>query len=343
MTLIRMRNRLSVRFLAVAAAIATVFSLVPMAYAAIVFDDTFGLSTMNRATNSPTATSTNYDVLSAKSAAGSSIASGDLKVAMASTSGAIVETQALFASTPVTLANNGDFIEMTAKFTNTLGISTTTGMQLDFGLLKSGGVAPKNTLNNSGLSSGLTTDATSSTQNWTGYSVQLLTGTTSSKFLSRPVQTGPDNTNQDVLTNNASSSQSYHNPAGTQLGSSSVPANITLTGGATYTEDLKFTLTSPTTYSLSSILTDSTNTVVSTFSTNATPALLINSFDALAIGWRITGTTTASTMDVGEITVATNVAVPEISSFLMAGAIGVAGVAVRRIRRRESIDSPAAA
>jgi hypothetical protein len=304
----------------------------------VVFDDTFASSTLNSATNSPTSTSTNYDVLAAKSATGSSIAAGDLKVAMASTSGAIVETQALFTSTPVTLVNPNDYIEMKVTFVNTQGISSATSMQLDFGLFNSGGSAPKNTLNNSGLSTGTTTDATGGAQNWKGYTVQLLTGTTSSKFLYRPPQTGPDNTNQDALLNNASSSQAYHNPVGSQIGSSSTAANITLTPGTTptYTEDLKLTLASATTYSLSSTLTDSNNNTVSTFvASNATPAALINSWDALGIGWRITGTTTASQMDISEIQIITN-AVPEASSFLLVGLVCGGGLFARRFWGRKN-------
>jgi hypothetical protein len=257
-------------------------------------------------------------------------------MSMAATTSGVIETQALFSSTPITLGV-GDFIEMKATFVNTAGINNSGSAQLAFGMFNSGGSAPKNNLSTSGLTSSLSTDASGGAADWKGYSVQLfVTSGSNARFLSRANQTAGDNTNQDALTSNASASTSYHNPAGTSLASLGA-ADVTLTAGATYTEDLKYTLTGSGTYSLSSVLTDATNTAVSTFNVaSVSPANLITSFDSLAIGWRETANV-VSTMDISSIIISTSVsAVPEVSAFFMVGLVGAGWLTIRSIRTRKT-------
>jgi len=176
---------------------------------------------------------------------------------------------------------------------------------------------PKTDLSNAGLSSSLTADATGGAAGWQGYTVRILPTTSASKMDTRPVQTGPDNSNQELLTSNASGSSSYHNPAGTQIGSATA-ANIELTDGQQYTDDLVITLTGASQESITNNLylgpTVSGNPV-STFSKIASIAnnntYLTSAFDGMAFGWRETGGV-ASIMDVNSITVSASVSAPSI-------------------------------
>ena len=109
--------------------------------AATVFSDTFGTSTLNASTPAaPSATSTNYQVLSSKNATGSSIAPSALNLVMAQTSSGFAEMQARFNSTPVALSNSGNYVKMTITFTQS-GLSLTNST-LNVGLYNSGGSAP---------------------------------------------------------------------------------------------------------------------------------------------------------------------------------------------------------
>ena len=99
------------------------FTLPLASRADTVFSDTFSSSTMNSASPAaPTATTTDYAVLSGKNATGSSIGASDLKLTMLSTTSGFVEAQARFATTPLTLAATGDYIQLRATFTATAGI-----------------------------------------------------------------------------------------------------------------------------------------------------------------------------------------------------------------------------
>jgi MYXO-CTERM domain-containing protein len=295
-----------------------------MARAGVVFSDTFGSSTLN-GSGAVTSTSTNYSIASAKDGTASSIGSGDLKVAMASTTGGIIEAQALFTSTPVHLSNVGDDIELTTTFTNN---GAGTPVVTYFGLFHSGGSAPYNDLNNgttgfSGLNSGETNDATGGVQNWTGYSY-IIQSASSSKIAGRAAQSTGSNTNQDLLSNGASSSQG--DVAGTAFASGTTGAVAPIASGSTYTEDLFITLSAAGTYTLKTNLysgSSVTGTPIATQTGTDTTALY-NDFDGLAMGWRETGGA-ATQYDFSSLTVSTNV--PEPGAL---GLIALAGIALRR-------------
>src|SRR5207302_185247 len=99
------------------------------------------------------------------------------------------------ATTPVTLTNTGDFIDLFYTFTANSSNIPTASSFLFTGLYNSGGVAPlPGTLASSGLSSTAgSANATGGTQLWQGY-VTKVSGTggtsSSSSVAIRPMQSG---------------------------------------------------------------------------------------------------------------------------------------------------------
>jgi len=125
----------------------------------LVLNDSLNSGSTINGTNSPTATSTNYDIASSKDGSGSSLTSGDLAIVCPSTSSGISEAQAIF--TPVSLVNTGDAVELTVTFTDKAGLlsSASSSGSVDIALDYAAGSGPYNTMNNgnsghSGLSSG---------------------------------------------------------------------------------------------------------------------------------------------------------------------------------------------
>lgn len=319
------------KYVLLAAAACATAAVTHQARAAVVFSDNFSSSTIaTGAYPTPTPTSTGYAILGAKNQSPApAVAPGHLTYGIAATTGGIEEMQALFATSPVAL-NVGDAIEMKVLFQVTgiltAPVTTTTG-QIDFGMYNSNGTSPKTNLQASGLSSTLTADATGGAGNWQGYVSQVFqTGGSSPRVVTRPAQTGPDNTNQDAVTNNASSSQSYHSPTGTSLGSTGTAQ--TLLTSTQYFEDFIITLTAAGTYQIKSNLyqgSDATGILLSAQTANATAANFFGGgFDALAIGWRETANQ-ASLMDISNIEVST--IVPEPASMAL---LGIGGLLLRR-------------
>jgi len=292
-----------------------------------VFSDNFSSSTLN-GVSSPTSTSTSYDIASSK-AATSAIGAGDLSITLPSTSSGLVEAQALFAASPITLASSGDYIDFKLTFTDTANIliagKLTSGLWI--GLFNSGGVAPLTSLQ----SSGLATNFTGGTQGWQGYHNQL-TGTGGSvKTYLRAPQTAAAG-DQDLLGNNASSGTTYANPRGFQLSGQATSA-VTLTNGQQLTAEFKVMLNGTGGTTVSNILFDvaSGNTLLGLSST--TNGIPITAFDGLAFGWQYKGAAgdPASTMDVSSLSVTTNV--PEPSTIgLVLGGLGLL-MGIRRSRK----------
>ena len=294
-----------------------------------IFTDTFGSSTLNGTSTpggTPTASSTSYDIASTKTDTnGPTIGAGKLKLALnGGTTAGYMEFQALFTSTPVQLVNVGDSINLTFTFTNTSGtlLSGGSGSFINAGLYNSGGVAPltgANTLNNSGLSTAATF-AAGGCIGWQGYVVNINTNSTTSKFTTRPVQTGTTSANQELLYSGAGSGL-FTSPAGTQIGGN-LNSTATLISGATYTMSFNLTLTAAGTITLlNTIYTggDTSGTLLSSITavTGAanTYTNFSNSFDGFAIGVCNKGTSQNPAMDISRIAITKNVyAAPVISS-----------------------------
>jgi len=246
------------------------------------------------------------------------MSAGHLKLGIGATTSGSVEIQALFTNAPVKLMTNGDTVWATVTFTNTSGLLTQSGA-IGFGLYDSGQVEPVPGGMNSTATTGtsVTNNATGNAQNWVGYVAQLAYTGGSSQIATRSPQTGVANNNQDLVTTGSGSS-SYDFPAAVTVGTAATTPSVTLTAGNPYTEELAITLTSANTLAITNTLfagTGTNGTVLSQFGAIASGSTyLTNAFDALAIGWRATASTSATAMDINQITVGESLAGALVSS-----------------------------
>ncbi|HEX4055087.1 MAG TPA: PEP-CTERM sorting domain-containing protein [Tepidisphaeraceae bacterium] len=325
----------------------------------VVFNDVLATngSTINSAAQSyvsptnpdpatPTATSTNYDVASSKNATTSSLTSGSpLQLTIPSTSSGVSEVQALFTSTPLPLINVGDAIELTVTFTDNTGLNINSSSSVDIGLYNSGGSAPYSNLqngtatspstvtgiNNSGA--GLPNDNTGGVAGWLGYETDAF-GASKPKIYTRPAQSGSNNVAQALVS--ATTTGGVENANGTQSTyTSQSSASDPLTAGNVYTDEFSITLSSPGIYTLTQSLysgaTDTGSIVNGGTSTSGPLSVLTSAgFDGLAVGFRESDSV-AGEMDISQVEVTTNVAVPEPATI---GILSLAGLGLMRRRRR---------
>lgn len=319
-------------------------ALLPVALSAqsTVFHTDFSTDTLNQASFTPTATSTAWNIASTKNATSSVGASG-LSIGMPSTSSGFVEAQTVFSNTPYQLATTGDKITATITFTATNNILTGgIGSQLLVGLFQSGGTTPLANLQNSGLSTATgSPNATGGTQLWQGYNSRISYDGGSSTTYTRAQQTGAGTTsaNQELVFQGGGGG--YANPAGTLLpGSSSAAAATTaLTNGNTYTLVFEITRTDASTLSITNNLFDGAGTAGTNLATLATSvtgtSLLTDTFDGLGFGYRFSNTAAASSLNITDVLITSNVSnIPEPATYAaILGAAGLAATAIRRRRR----------
>ncbi len=334
-------SKINPKLYLIAAVAATTIGLVlssqPVSAQVTVFSDNFaGGSTIDQPLAPPTATSTSYEagMGSTNNASVAIVGANDLNMTFPNTSSVLGEIQALFTSSPLTLVNSGDYVDLTVTYVDTLRIlnSGDTSSQLDMGLFNSGLSGPQQglTLYNS------VNSPTGGAKNWLGYSSKVIdTGT--AQILARPAQTSATSAqNQELLFNNASSAQAYNSPTGLVVATkgSTLTTNAM---GQTYTDYLRITLTGVNTLSVTSAVYNGVGTgglqIFGLGGSASNVTYLTSTFDGLAFGWRFSGTQTNSQMDISSITVTTNT-VPEPSSLMLAGA-GL-GLMIAMIRRRRS-------
>lgn len=297
------------------------------------FNDTFGSgSTLNAAPTAPSANSTSYEQGLGVTVTGSSgsIGSGDLMLKGGTTSSLVDEVAALFTATPLTLPSIGSEIDLEVVWVATTNIlsGTSTGSQIALGLYNSGGSAPQQgaTIFDSA------TSPTGGAKGWEGYAASTLQAGTAKIYPRGMQNNGTLATNQELLFNNVSSSQSYHDPAGGNLTGASKSSTNNLTAGATYTSELRITLTGATSLAVSNTLFSGAGTGGTVlWSQNGTTNNATDvTFDGMAFGYRYSGSSAASELDISSITVTTNV--PEPSTWMLVGS-GLAllvGLARRR-------------
>jgi polygalacturonase len=284
---------------------------------AAIFNDSFTASSLNSASPSaPTTTGTSYQLISSKAWNPTpSIAAGHLKFGIAATGSGLIEVQALFTSSPVTLATIGDTLSLAVTFTNTSGLFTQTNY-MGFGLYNSGQNSPVAGGLNGTATSGTvnTNNAIGNAQTWVGYVGQLNFTNASSQILTRVAQNGTANNNQEMLT--TGSSASYANPGGTVVGTASSAASVALPANRLYTAVFTITLTETNTLTITNSLyagLDNNGTLLSQFGAVASgSAYLTNRFDALAIGWRAAIASAPTLIDIGNISVSAGVSTSQV-------------------------------
>jgi hypothetical protein len=301
-------------------ALATLACSASTARAVTVFNDTFATSTLNDAAPAaPTATSTDYAVVSSKNATSSTIAAGSLKPRIGTTSSGLNEVQARFRSSPITLAADNDFIEMSATFvpTGLLYTAANTSATLGFGLYNTHGVTPiaGGALNN-GLLGNDTTYVTGGAAGWDGYATKFRVAN-NAEIYTRAAQSGATNANQDLVFRSGVTG-GFNTPPASQL-AAGTPAGQ-LTDGSTYTYTLKIAVTPGGVGTLditqnlySGVDTTGANLLTHT-ATTSVEQTIATAFDGLAFGYRATNDTTLPatehSLNISRITIDTNVAVP---------------------------------
>jgi hypothetical protein len=280
-----MRRVLTVAIVAIStAAICTV-----RAQAATAFSDTFGSSTKDSATPAaPTASSTNYALLSSKNTAASTIGAGSLKLHIAPTGSGLAEIQSLFSATPLSLAADGDYVELRATFVPTGILYIASNASLNAGLFNSHGTTPVTggQMNNGQLGSGAEQImfATGFAAGWEGYATRVQG--TSARVYTRPIQTDTTNESQDLLFSD-SGGGAFDNPVGVTL-SPNLGTGVTFVNGSTYTYTFKLTLAGATLDVAQNIYegADTTGTNLLSHTTTSTASTPTTAFDGFAIGFR---------------------------------------------------------
>jgi hypothetical protein len=281
---------------------------------------------------------TSWDIAATKAATtGPTLSSGSfaLKLNAATTSG-LLETQARFTSSPVSLVG-GDYIDLQVVFTDQTALAGGTASYLYAGLYNSAGNAPvAGSLNNSGLNSTAgSAFATGNAANWQGYVARVSNGGSSGTWV-RPLQNGAGTTsgNQDLVGNNVSNGSTYNNPTGAQIGSSSTQSP-SLTAASQYTLDFKLSYDGAGNLTLADALYSGVGTggtsLFSYTSTATGSTLVATSFDGLAIGLRNSGVSFNPEIDINNVNITYGM-VPEPATITIAS-LGAAALLVFRRRR----------
>ncbi|HTR40440.1 MAG TPA: hypothetical protein VMH87_02330 [Pseudomonadales bacterium] len=251
----------------------------------------------------PTASSTSYDFASTKTSASTIVPNLLHMTLTATTSSGFLETEALFATNPVSLNVPGDYIEIAVVITNsanTIFSGTANGNTISLGLFNSGSTfgvqtnwpVPNAQLANAGLTTALSSPfAAGFCQPWQGYLGQI-SSNAAPRIVTRPVQngTGTSSANQDLVGSGAGSG-TYANPAAVAVETAAV-TNLTLATTVAYTWDLRITLTAVNTLQISNAIFQGSSTagplVYSQITSNLTQNVIATAFDGMGIGIRET-------------------------------------------------------
>ena len=276
------------------------------------FSTDFSTSTLHNAATPITSTSTSWWVLSSKNNATPSNLGDDATTVdvvetrpftlkfNSTTGSSIVETAARFSSTPVSLANSGDYLRLTANLRGkNLRI-------LAFGLFNSGGINPfplwgsptvdiiaAGASNNAAVGKG--------TQGWVGYRSSIQATSSAGDVGTRPAQTtSTSNRGNELLMPPNSTGAAHGEPAGVQVGT--VPS---LGVNAAFVDDTDYTLVYTIArsgsdqytinYQLFAGLTATGSPLYASGATTTAagtlPSEVTQAFDAVAVGFRNMDTT----------------------------------------------------
>ena len=275
-----------------------------------VFTGTLATDTIHASTPVLTATSTNWFIMASKAATSSKV--GDdpatsavvetrpltLSLNAATTSGAY-QAATIFAPSPISLAQVGSTLRVTATF-QPRNIST-----FGFGLFNSGGVLP-HTVHHAGTATttliGGTSSITGGTQNWVGYRGLLTHNSAAGDVVHRLAQNNPTPTTnrcQDLVVP-GSGTVSYAQPPGATVGAvTPSAAAISFVDNATYTLVYEITRVAADRFAIGYRVYSGTDTSAGAgtllFSASAAtsnsataPSAVTSAFDAFAFGARTT-------------------------------------------------------
>jgi hypothetical protein len=313
----------------------------------IVFQDTFGSSVKNAGSSvAPTSSSTSYDFDSGKSTSTDSVASGDLHMALPATSAAGVEAEALFTTSPITLATTGDYIDLTYTFTDTEPvIGSSTASWIASGLYNSSYLGNQVYPLAGTIYLGGTAAPTGGSQYWQGYVGRITGNGGTSEVFTRPQQTGGSasgtSSAQDLIADTAftgafgkTGTSSVTGVVVNPTSSTTIPA---FTAAAVYTVDYRLTLAAAGGLTISDNLYTGNGVVPANniFSQSVTTAAPITeTYDGLAIGYYFSGVSaTGPVMDISEITVSTDIPEPSTLALIGSGMV-LLQVARRRLQTR---------
>ena len=241
---------------------------------------------------------------------------------------------------PVTLANAGDSMKVTWTFTPTAAVAqTNTSQNFRLAIVDSPSAAR------------LSANGSPASSTYAGYgmfmNMAIGTSTTPENLgATNAFQlTERDGTNGNLLSTAGS-------PPWTALANGAAKNNHGYDSGTSYT--YTFTATRNVGPDLLSGTLDDTLTILSTMvggTLNNTGTASVNftdttpnsfTYDTFSLRMSAAGTT-ADTFDTSRFKVEFTAAVPEVSSFLMVGLVGIGGFAVRRMRRQKSVEPTTAA
>jgi hypothetical protein len=233
--------------------------------------------------------------------ANGALAAGANGIILSSTTGsssAVIEFMGRVTQAPISLAADGDYIELSGTF-YTIGLSN-----IAMGLFNSGGVDPLVTradgvaLLNNGFTSVTGQVAAGGTVGWTGYRAMSLGGSVNGDFKARAAQTGSPGYNCYELLSVGTGA--YNSPSainvGTVVNSATSVTWTAASGSDAFDFVYRITRNNATTFAFTyTIKTAGTSTVLysasgSTTGVTAQPGAITSSFDAIAIGGRVNGT-----------------------------------------------------
>lgn len=336
--------------------------LVPLALLPVVASAQTSVYSTNFSTAERASTNAAYDVgdwvlASTKAVTGIAYGTGAFNFGMAATTSGLAEAQNRFTATPVTLSSDGDWIQLKVKFTNSGNIlGGANGSGLTLGLYDTGSSNPIAILTGgNNTPAGATTlsstassgNASGFAQNWEGYVGRFSNngngGTVGSNSVyTRPAQTGSTSSaNQELMFNNVGGG-SFGNTAGgatvgVAAGSTASSSLASLSASTQYVATMRITQASSTSYTIDYNLLDATETTnLQSISRTASGTSYISNliFDGIAVGYRYSGTSGASSISLNSVAVTISaVAIPEPSTVASLAGLAVLGFAASRRRR----------
>lgn len=318
-------------------------ALLPVAALAQTSVFSTNFSTGERVTTGGTYDAGDFTLASTKAITGIAYGADAFRFGMNGTTSGFVEAQSRFTNVPVALATVGDWIKATVKFTAVNNIlAAGANSSITMGLYDSGGA---NTT--PGLETGTGTGTLSATASspftsgfaagWEGYVGKLAANTGSNQTYTRPVMSGVDTSsqNQDLLFNNVGGG-AYDTPTGVVFSAASPSTQAALTNTTQYTLELQVTLSNTSEYTVGYTLYDASGVTTLQSITGVASAgnFLANlQFDGIAIGYRSSGTSLATSIELDSLDVTRNTVIPEPSTYAALAGAAALGLAAWRRRR----------